>query len=200
MESYEVSEIIPTVLYSLKVYLKNNGSTAAAMNITAQVESSDTNITNISHISNQQFGNIDPGQIKSSTVATMTVQNSPNALNLDLHILSDGWNFWSDSLTAIITGLAKRERSIPLRYDLKQNYPNPFNPETYIQFLIPNSEFVTLKIYNVLGEEVATLVSRKLTAGKYQYEWDASSLASGVYLYRIQAGDYVESRKMILMR
>jgi predicted GH43/DUF377 family glycosyl hydrolase len=85
-------------------------------------------------------------------------------------------------------------------YFLSQNYPNPFNPTTNIEFSIPKSEFVTLKIYNILGEEVVTLVSEKLTAGTYKYDWDASSLASGVYLYRIQAGDYITSKKMVLLR
>jgi hypothetical protein len=85
-------------------------------------------------------------------------------------------------------------------YVLHQNYPNPFNPTTTIEFSIPKSEFVTLKVYNILGEEVATLVSEKLTAGKYKYDWDAGRLASGVYLYRIQVGDFVEAKKMILMR
>jgi hypothetical protein len=65
---------------------------------------------------------------------------------------------------------------------------------------IPKSEFVTLKVYNILGEEVATMVYDKLAAGSYKYDWNASSLASGVYLYRIQAGDYVQSTKIVLMK
>jgi hypothetical protein len=85
-------------------------------------------------------------------------------------------------------------------YQLKQNYPNPFNPSTTIEFSLPQSDFVTLKIYNILGEEVATLLSERLTAGGYQYEWDAGSLASGVYLYRLQAGDFVDVKKMVLMK
>ncbi|NIR68047.1 MAG: T9SS type A sorting domain-containing protein, partial [Aliifodinibius sp.] len=76
------------------------------------------------------------------------------------------------------------------------------------EFSIPKSEFVTLKVYNILGEEVTTLVSEKLPAGRYKYEWDASRLASGIYLYRIQAGDpwtssgqvFVEAKKMVLLR
>jgi hypothetical protein len=90
--------------------------------------------------------------------------------------------------------------NIPKTYDLKQNYPNPFNPNTTIEFDLPKSSKVTLKIFNILGEEVITLISDKLSAGSYSYEWDASNLASGVYLYRLQAGDYVETRKMVLMR
>ena len=85
-------------------------------------------------------------------------------------------------------------------YKLHQNYPNPFNPTTTLEFDLPKTSQVSLKIFNILGEEVATLVSDKLSAGSYAYEWDASKYASGVYLYRLKAGDYVETRKMVLMR
>jgi len=88
----------------------------------------------------------------------------------------------------------------PEGFVLSQNYPNPFNPSTNIEFSIPKSDFVTLKVYNILGEEVATLVSGKLAAGSYKYDWNASRLASGVYMYRIQAGKFKETRKMILLR
>lgn len=105
-----------------------------------------------------------------------------------------------DSL--VITSIRNTQEKIfsANTYRLYQNYPNPFNPGTNIEFSIPESEFVTLKIYNILAEEVATLVSEKLAAGKYEYDWDAGSLANGVYLYRIQAGDYVEAKKMVLMK
>ena len=86
------------------------------------------------------------------------------------------------------------------QYSLSQNYPNPFNPSTTIEFDLPKTTEVTLKVFNILGEEVATLVSSKLSTGSYSYNWDASNFASGVYLYRLQAGDYVETKKMILMR
>jgi len=89
---------------------------------------------------------------------------------------------------------------IPESYSLEQNYPNPFNPVTTIEFSLSRSGFVILKIYNLLGEEVATLVSASLPSGSYQYEWDASGMASGVYLYRLKAGDYIQTKKMVLMR
>jgi hypothetical protein len=85
-------------------------------------------------------------------------------------------------------------------FHLSQNYPNPFNPSTTIEFVLPNTTNVTLKIYNILGEEVAKLVSDRLTAESYSFVWDAGNLTSGIYLYRIVAGEYVETRKMILMR
>jgi hypothetical protein len=90
---------------------------------------------------------------------------------------------------------------LPKSYSLKQNYPNPFNPSTTIEFALTNSGFVTLKIFNILGEEVATLVKERLGAGKYKYKWDATGLSSGVYLYQLQTeGGYVHTRKLLLVR
>ena len=83
---------------------------------------------------------------------------------------------------------------------LSQNYPNPFNPSTNIEFTLPKLEFVTLKVFNILGEEIATVVNNKLQAGNHTYRFDGSSMASGVYLYRIEAGEFQDVKKMILLR
>ncbi len=85
-------------------------------------------------------------------------------------------------------------------YQLLQNYPNPFNPKTTIEFSIPKNEFVTLIIYNLLGQEVVTLVSEKLMSGSYKYTWDASGFASGVYYYKIGASEFQQVKKLILMK
>ena len=90
--------------------------------------------------------------------------------------------------------------NIPEIFALNQNYPNPFNPTTTIEFSIPKSEFATLKIYDILGQETATLVSERLSAGNYKYEWDAGSFASGIYYYRLVAGGYTGVKKMIFIR
>jgi hypothetical protein len=92
------------------------------------------------------------------------------------------------------------QSELPKVYTLYPAYPNPFNPATTISFDLPKSSKVTLKVFNILGEEVATLVSDRLSAGSHSYKWDASSLASGVYMYRLQAGNYVETKKMVLMK
>ena len=89
---------------------------------------------------------------------------------------------------------------IPDNYTLKQNYPNPFNPITTIEFGIPESENVKLSIYNLLGEPVEVLVDRYLTAGNYKVEWNANKQRSGVYFYQIQAGEFTQTNKMILMK
>jgi hypothetical protein len=88
----------------------------------------------------------------------------------------------------------------PDEYVLEQNYPNPFNPSTTIQFSLPKSGDVTLKIFNLLGEEVKTLVEEYREAGKHSVQFNASQLASGIYFYRLQAGSFVETKKMILLR
>ena len=97
-------------------------------------------------------------------------------------------------VTGRITG------GLPVSYELYQNYPNPFNPSTTIKFAVPKESNVNLSIYNVLGELVTTLVNEQMKAGYYQHEFDASSLASGVYLFRIKAGSFVETRKMVLIK
>ena len=99
-----------------------------------------------------------------------------------------------------ITGLKKSSDNITESFSLSQNFPNPFNPRTTIEFDLPKTGEVSLKIFNILGEEVATLVSDRLSTGSYSYEWNASSLASGVYIYRLIAGDLIENKKMVLMK
>lgn len=114
----------------------------------------------------------------------------------------------------LATEVASQEPGvIPRAFALSQNYPNPFNPSTTIEFALPRSSFVTLKIYDLLGTEVATLVAEKLPAGKHQRVWEAKGLASGVYLYRLEAAlrqaqgpaissgrGFVQTRKLILLR
>ena len=95
-----------------------------------------------------------------------------------------------------------KDQQIKLAKDffLSQNYPNPFNPSTTIEFSITKTEFVSLKIYNLLGQEVANLVSEKLKAGNYKFTWDASYLASGMYLYKLETESYTNTKKSILLR
>jgi len=108
-----------------------------------------------------------------------------------------GLIFSVDNITALD---AHNNIQIPQEFVLLQNYPNPFNPVTTIEFQIPNPNFVTLKLYNILGQEVATLVSEKLKVGSYKYFWDASIFASGIYLYRMEAGKFKQTKKLVLLR
>lgn len=92
------------------------------------------------------------------------------------------------------------ELSQPDSYLLNQNYPNPFNPSTIISWQLPESKFVTLKIYDVLGNEVASLINEEKPAGNFEVEFDSNGLPSGIYLYTIQAGNFTDSRKMIILK
>lgn len=103
-------------------------------------------------------------------------------------------------LVSTPTDIEDDEKNVPESFALLQNYPNPFNPSTQITFSLPERSNVTLKIYDVLGKEITTLVNEPKSAGTYTVNFDASRLSSGVYIYSIQAGDFLESRKMLLMK
>ncbi len=89
---------------------------------------------------------------------------------------------------------------IPVTYQLEQNYPNPFNPSTRIVYSIPEEGYVKLAIYNMLGEEVETIVNSTQKAGRYEVNFDASKLSSGVYIYRIEAANFTASKKLMLLK
>ncbi len=88
----------------------------------------------------------------------------------------------------------------PEEFYLSQNYPNPFNPTTKINYQLPELSFVTLKVYDVLGTEIEALVDEEKPVGTYELSWNAEGLPSGVYFYRLQAGSFVETKKMVLMK
>ncbi|MGE5796425.1 MAG: T9SS type A sorting domain-containing protein, partial [Ignavibacteria bacterium] len=92
------------------------------------------------------------------------------------------------------------EVNVPKKFALEQNYPNPFNPATIINYQIPQDGLVTLKIYDVLGREVKSLINEYKGAGRYEVKFDASSLSSGTYIYRLKANDFILSKKMLLVK
>lgn len=94
----------------------------------------------------------------------------------------------------------KNDNTSIFKFDLIQNYPNPFNPSTSIQFSVGSGQLVTLKVYDVLGNDVATLVNEYRNAGTYEVEFNSAALSSGFYFYKLQAGSFVETKKMILMK
>jgi hypothetical protein len=94
----------------------------------------------------------------------------------------------------------EKEITSPASYVLEQNYPNPFNPSTTISYQLPMQSHVLLKIFDVLGREVATLVNEVKQLGMYSVQWDASGVASGVYLYRLSTTNFVQTRKLLLLR
>lgn len=87
-----------------------------------------------------------------------------------------------------------------MQYRLEQNYPNPFNPTTHLEFEISKLGFVSLKVFDVLGKEVKTLVSEIKPAGFYEVEFDGSNLASGIYFYKLESGNFIHTKRMILLK
>ena len=119
-----------------------------------------------------------------------------------LDVIATGWDandlIWYEN--DIINDVEPLINIIPTHYELSQNYPNPFNPVTTINYQIPEISFVTLKVYDVLGDEIETLVNEEKQAGTYELTWYAENLPSGVYFYRLQAGDFIQTKKMVLMK
>ncbi|MCX6149691.1 MAG: CotH kinase family protein [Ignavibacteriales bacterium] len=100
---------------------------------------------------------------------------------------------------SITTGVSSDFKSTVI-FKLSQNYPNPFNPSTTINYLIPKTSFVTIKLYDVLGNEIATMVNEEKLPGNYKYEFNGDNISSGIYFYRIQAGNFTDTKKFILMK
>jgi hypothetical protein len=110
-----------------------------------------------------------------------------------------GWTFLAEG-NYTSTAIEPVEGQVPTSFKLRQNYPNPFNPSTTIAFDLDRSEFVRLSIYDVSGREIAVLVDGQQPAGAYRVTFDASGLASGMYLYRLQTSGYTASRAMLLIK
>ena len=127
--------------------------------------------------------------------AIITWQDHRNSYEYDIYAQKIN----ADGTLGTATSVNENEIT-PLGYTLYQNYPNPFNPSTTISFSIPTEEFVSLKVFNSLGEEVAELVNENKPAGSYSVSFDAGNLTSGVYFYKMSAGSFVETNKMILMK
>jgi ligand-binding sensor domain-containing protein len=113
---------------------------------------------------------------------------------------TNGSGIWRRPLYQVVTGI-EEETNLQLKeFSLEQNYPNPFNPSTSIKYQVSSISQVILKVYDVLGNEVVTLVNEEKPAGSYEVNFNASRLASGIYFYKLQAGSFIETKKMILLR
>jgi hypothetical protein len=138
-----------------------------------------------------------------------TVQNLTNGHTYYFHLNSTnlcGTGVWSPVYTFWLYGeggIEKISNEIPAKFGLSQNYPNPFNPKTLISFDVPSVETIhelSLRIYDILGREIATLVNEQLKPGSYRVDWDGTNYPCGVYFYKLQAGDYSSVKKMVLLK
>jgi hypothetical protein len=147
---------------------------------------------------------------KNSTMLTGSIEGLPLG---DLNWFPAQKDIWQKNQAAITSHILSENTSVinisavkqennqtPTNFSLSQNYPNPFNPSTEIQYSIPQSGIVTLKVYNLLGQVVATLVNQEQKSGNYVVNFNADKLASGVYMYRIQSGDFSLTKKMVFLK
>ena len=104
------------------------------------------------------------------------------------------------SWAALLTDVKNEFSTLPTTFELSQNYPNPFNPSTVIKYQVPQNTFVNINVYDILGNQIKTLVREEKAAGSYELKFDASNMPSGVYFYSIQAGAFSQTKKMILMK
>ncbi len=114
--------------------------------------------------------------------------------------VGSGGGVWKRPLSEMITGINETKNNLPIIFSLAQNYPNPFNPTTIINYSLLKASFITVKVYDMLGRKVATLVNEEKKAGNYSVNFNAGSLASGIYFYRMQAGQFVDTKKLILLK
>jgi hypothetical protein len=110
------------------------------------------------------------------------------------------FDVWLIKLAADSPSFVRNEIRILYAYSLEQNYPNPFNPSTKIQYSIPNTSNVIISVFDILGNKIETLVNEEKQAGTYEITWFAEGLPSGVYFYQMQAGFFIETKKMLLMK
>jgi len=148
-------------------------------------------------ISDNNGGVIFTGHTISSIFSTEYYPTTPGAFDTTWSEGSDGFVTY---LSFDTTNVVRENHSIPSSISLNQNYPNPFNSSTTISYTIPKSGIVELKLYDLLGREVTTLVNRKQIAGSYRVQFDGKNLSSGTYFIRMKAGDFVKTQKMVLLK
>ena len=197
----------------LVVVIDNSGSWPETTKDGFQDEFRKTGIGNRETLQRTKFHRWDDGSDDSSV-------NTIIQFGIGLKYSGDSWSWssgsygrhFTDFLAAEIDGIIYGDSSLLVSiypeeinyilndYNLSNNYPNPFNPVTTIEYTLPRSGEVSLIIYNILGKEVARLVDGEMTAGNHTANWDASNFASGIYFYRLKSGNFVQTRKMVLLK
>jgi hypothetical protein len=156
-------------------------------------------------IERKEFGELNFVEIfttlaNSTNYSDATVSNKKNYIYRIKGFNEDGYSDYSNE-SSVLVGIDAEEK-LPSNFNLSQNYPNPFNPSTVISYQLPMDGNVTLKVYDMLGNEIATLVNQFQRAGSYNYQFSINNLqlSSGVYYYRLQSGNFIQTKKFILMK
>ena len=133
-----------------------------------------------------------------STISAIAVDGTSNIWFGNGPLNASGLGFYGDSSS--IVSIMADDKFVPVANYLSQNYPNPFNPETVIEYTLSNRSKVSINIYNLRGQEVTRLVNVQQEAGYYKIIWNASNISSGIYFYRLIVGDFVQTRKLVLLK
>jgi hypothetical protein len=189
-----------TNIYTVYLNLKNEGSTGIARGVKAKITTSDPRVTKITNY-NPTFDDLAPGQTgtSSSFIVLFTNSTLDSLVSFDIEIESNGFVYWN-SKNDLVTGIHERIDHVPLMYSLEQNFPNPFNPITMITFSLPTPERVKIEILNSLGQEVKTLFDKQMSIGVHEIVFDASDLPSGLFIYRMTAGDFRTQKKCLFLK
>jgi endonuclease/exonuclease/phosphatase family metal-dependent hydrolase len=193
----------------------NDPPNAASIQILTNTGSDTFYVDSYSYVNPGSPGYTMPSNAPTTRIDYVFTKSTGNLVPFESDVVMNqpysGSNYCSDHLGVLtlfnigVLGIDEGNNIYPEDLKLFQNYPNPFNPSTKIKFSVPTiaSDFsskTTLKVYDILGEEVATLVNEQILTGNYEVRFDATNLSSGIYLYKIQAGDYTDVKKMILMK
>ena len=185
--------------YSITPYIRNAGQNYTVEDLKVFMTSEDSAITQISGVI--QIPSLSPGDTVAQSSYTVRVDTSifSGEFLFNFEIKSGDWSYWKDTVSYIVTGV-ENEMTLPEEFSLSQNYPNPFNPSTTIKYAIPERAFVELKVYDILGSEVVSLINEEQDVGYYEIDFNAAKLSSGVYLYQLKAGEFIETKKMLLLK
>ncbi len=199
--------ILPGIERSIYRLVKNNSKIQPATNLSLEFNTEDIRVAAVA-----QSVNMDDIAAGTEGLSNLTSFNFAQGYNPDstinhpIHfevtVFSNGYPFWTTSFEFKDTAMGMKVKDILLTTELAlhQNYPNPFNPSTKITFTLPITDLVKLEVYNTLGQLVRTLVEDELQVGSHEYEFNASHLPSGLYFYRFQAGDWIDTKKMLLIK
>jgi YVTN family beta-propeller protein len=156
-------------------------------------------------VANSSSNTVSVIDVTSNTVVTtINVGNGPYGIAVDQTTNKVYVTNQNDKTISIIgrsvTSVKQISQLMPDHFALSQNYPNPMNPSTTISFNLPVKSFVSLKVFDMLGREVASIISQELPAGTYARQWNAGKMSSGVYFYRLQAGSFTQTKRLVLLK
>ena len=189
--------------YKVKPHIRNGGKNVIIGGAMVNLRCSDPWVTNILTFSSSLLPDLAPGAslpMGGLFIVSYDTATFPGYFNFKVEVNVGGYAYWTDSTKLVVTGVGENRNALPTVFNLEQNYPNPFNPSTVISYQLPVNSNVSLKIYDLLGREIATLVNEEQSAGWKEVKWNATGVASGIYFYKLTAGSFVETKKMLMLK